>query len=146
MCVVRNCSRGLFKDGYCKTHHPETQREYRRNNPEKFRHYNMKRYYGIGEDEFQAILDDQGGVCAICGKLNLVERSNTGDVKHLAVDHDHADGVVRGLLCQNCNLGIGSFFDQPLLLRKAAEYLEAHAQSKVNAQNLADEIVRELTG
>ena len=56
--------------------------------------------------------------CFICG----VELQLSKDV-HL--DHDHATDQVRGLLCRNCNLGLGSFKDSPELLRRAAFYLEA---------------------
>jgi hypothetical protein len=47
-----------------------------------------------------------------------------GDSKHLGIDHDHGTGKVRGLLCRDCNQGIGRFHDNPAILRKAADYIE----------------------
>ncbi len=61
------------------------------------------------------MLVDQGGVCALC---------RTAPAAH--VDHDHATGGVRELLCFNCNGGLGQFKDDPALLRAAARYVEAH--------------------
>jgi len=78
----------------------------------------MKKF-GITYADYKAMHDKQAGKCAICG-------AEIGDVmgNRLYVDHDHATGSVRGLLCSACNFGIGKFKDSPLLLRKAAEYLE----------------------
>lgn len=58
------------------------------------------------------MLAEQDGRCKICGQL-----------KKLNVDHDHATGEVRGLLCHGCNVGIGFFRDSPELLRSAIDYL-----------------------
>lgn len=78
----------------------------------------LRRQYGIGASEFDAILHKQGGRCAIC-------RATVGDGMNrpLYVDHCHKAGVVRGLLCSSCNFGIGKFRDDPELLIKAADYL-----------------------
>lgn len=73
-----------------------------------------RRTYGISAEEFDALLEKQGGVCAICVGP---------DPKHL--DHDHETGAIRGILCVNCNQGLGKFFDDPELLERAAAYLRA---------------------
>ena len=65
------------------------------------------------------MLEAQGGVCAIC---------RTGTRRH--VDHDHATGAVRALLCFNCNGGLGQFRDDPCLLHAAALYVEHHRQQQ----------------
>jgi len=75
-----------------------------------------KTLYGVSRAEFDHMLAVQDGKCAICGGSN-------GDQK-LAIDHDHASGRVRGLLCHNCNHAIGKMKDDPARLRRAAEYLE----------------------
>jgi len=67
--------------------------------------------------------DDREGLCDICGKEETVLGS-TGKVKALAVDHDHGTGRIRGLLCNNCNRGIGLLDKEPDLLRRALAYLE----------------------
>lgn len=77
---------------------------------------NRKRLYGIGPEEYAALLEAQGAGCAIC-------RGQSSDGTGLAVDHDHTTGRTRGLLCSSCNNGLGRFRDDPVLLRAAAEYL-----------------------
>ena len=75
----------------------------------------MVRKYDITADEYDEMLGCQDGGCKICGKS--FER-----VK-LAVDHDHNTGKVRGILCENCNRGLGMFKDDPELLKSAVQYL-----------------------
>lgn len=74
------------------------------------------RLLGVTEADYRRMLEAQGGVCAICG--------GTPELRNYAVDHDHATGRVRGLLCRRCNLGVGYFLDRPDLLRAAINYLE----------------------
>lgn len=76
----------------------------------------LERLYGIDRTEYGHMLTLQGGVCAICGETCV-----SGNA--LAVDHDHKTGEVRGLLCANCNRGLGLFKDDPERIRKAIEYL-----------------------
>ena len=83
--------------------------------------------FGITPKEYDGLLKDQGGKCAICG---AIDSDSTG--RRLAVDHDHVTGKVRGLLCHNCNVGIGNFKDDPNLLRKAIKYLEADVSKLTN--------------
>lgn len=90
-----------------------------------WRAYHRARQYGITAEQFDAMLEAQGGVCAICQSNGLNGR--TGRTLH--VDHDHGTGRNRDLLCDNCNLGIGNFRDDPALLRTAADYLEMHAEA-----------------
>ena len=78
----------------------------------------LKRRFGITMDDYQAMLDSQGGQCLICGTTE----SYLGH--RLAVDHCHTTGKIRGLLCKGCNVGLGNFNDRPELLRNAAAYLE----------------------
>lgn len=78
----------------------------------------LLRLFGLTVEEFDALLDAQGGACAICESP-----CRTG--KRLAVDHDHGTGDVRGLLCAACNRGLGYFRDDPNLLVRAAAYLKA---------------------
>ena len=74
---------------------------------------------GLTLDDYNEMLEKQGGVCAICG-LPPVE-----PYKVLCTDHDHKSNAVRGLLCNHCNLGIAHFKDDVGLLDKAKEYLNA---------------------
>ena len=76
----------------------------------------LKRTYGITKDEYDAMLEMQQAKCGIC-ECNLAE----GRTTH--VDHDHKTGNIRGLLCRNCNLGIGLFEDSTETLKNAIAYL-----------------------
>jgi hypothetical protein len=80
----------------------------------------MRENYGITLDEYEGMLARQGGHCAICPST-LPGRSGR---KYLYVDHCHDTGRVRGLLCGNCNDGVGRFRDNPELLRAAIRYLD----------------------
>lgn len=99
-------------------------REWARRNPDKVRVYqrrhDLRRHFGITEAEYDAILAKQGGACAIC--KGPQQRAGA---KHFAVDHDHATGRVRGLLCSRCNVGVGQFLDSPQRLAAALAYLQA---------------------
>lgn len=76
--------------------------------------------YGVTFDEIVALRELQKGRCAVCdAKLK-------GGLKE-HVDHCHRTGLIRGILCSECNTGIGKLKDNPALLRRAAEYLEAKA-------------------
>jgi hypothetical protein len=72
---------------------------------------------------YQALLDSQNGGCAICGVCDG-HRSNGGQTCRLALDHDHQTGRLRGLLCNNCNQGLGRFKDSVALLEAALRYLK----------------------
>lgn len=87
-------------------------------NPEKFRERLLVRKYGLTIEDYDAMLENQGGSCAIC---NTTDPRGHG---RFHVDHNHKTGVVRGLLCTDCNTGIGSLKDSPEHLRAAAIYLE----------------------
>jgi hypothetical protein len=96
------------------------------------------RRYGIGADEFDALVVAQGGVCLICGRDNP---------EH--VDHDHETGKVRGILCFTCNVGLGNYGDDVTRLRNAADYLEGCSPLSAEQQELvalAEARARELVG
>jgi hypothetical protein len=99
--------------------HPETNRKRSREWQERFR---KEKAYGVSLEEFERLLVFQNGVCAVCRQPETATRN--GKAMKLAVDHHHDSGLVRGLLCTNCNNGIGRFGDDPARLRAAADYLE----------------------
>ena len=82
-------------------------------NPQ-YREKARARRYGLTWQTYQAILARQGQACAICGTAE----------RPLCIDHCHASGKVRGLLCGPCNRGLGCYRDGPNLLRAAAAYLD----------------------
>lgn len=93
-------------------------KSWRARNPDKAFAFVLKTRYGISLAEYRRLLDKQGGGCAICGTKDWGKRNRP------CVDHDHATGRVRGLLCINCNTGIGMFDDDPDRMRLAIRYLE----------------------
>jgi hypothetical protein len=74
----------------------------------------LKQVYGLSVEDYDAMLAQQGGVCGIC---------KTRPDKPLFVDHCHATGKVRGLLCHPCNAALGFMRDDPRLTSAATEYL-----------------------
>lgn len=74
--------------------------------------------YGLSLDGYKRLLDEQGGLCAIC-------RGPSGR-RALGVDHDHATGAVRRLPCSTCNSGLGDFHDDPGLMIEGIVYLNQH--------------------
>lgn len=96
---------------------PAHEREKQRNRDSKYR-----LRYGISEFVYQEMLRAQGGLCAICKRPET--RLKHGRIKRLAVDHDHETGRVRGLLCHQCNAGIGNFRDSSILLESASVYIK----------------------
>jgi hypothetical protein len=87
-------------------------REYRENNRDRILAFNRYSHFGLTRSGYEALLEEQGGLCAICRLRAAV-----------AVDHDHDTGGVRGLLCKSCNSGIGLLQDSVEVLESAADYL-----------------------
>ena len=86
------------------------------------RERHLQHSYGMTEDDVAAMLEAQHGVCAIC---------QVADAAH--IDHDHATGAVRGMLCFRCNAALGQFGDDPEVLVRAARYLLTAARQRVRA-------------
>lgn len=105
----------------CKPCRRAARREdYHANNGiEAGRRQNWARY-GLTAQDYRRRLDEQNGRCAIC-------REEPPPGKALHVDHDHATGTTRGLLCHGCNHALGDTKDRPEVLRACADYLEQHA-------------------
>lgn len=103
------------------------ERAWRQKNPDKVKHYqaralvrNRLKLYGVTAEQYADMLARQQGLCYIC------ERPQTEFKKRFSVDHDHATGVTRALLCGPCNTALGGLQDRPDLLRKAATYIEGY--------------------
>lgn len=109
---------------WCRSCSNEYARNYRTTNAQSLHGRHIKSRYGISSEEYEAILDAQGGVCAVCRQPNSQFDQRVGRERKLHVDHDHETGAVRGLLCSRCNNALGSAGDDPERLRALAVYLE----------------------
>lgn len=113
----------LAADGrefYCRQCKNRRSRERRKAHPaarETARAAHLLRTYGISRDQYEALLVDQGGVCAICGQPERTTR-------RMAVDHDHKTGKIRGILCHGCNTGLGAMREKAEVMAAAIRYLE----------------------
>ena len=103
--------RAIFCSGQCKSKYHQRGRV---KTKEDIRRDNLRKY-GVTPEQVSSMAEEQEQRCLICKKETVV----------LCVDHCHQTGVVRGLLCHACNLGIGIFQDDPQKLRDAADYIES---------------------
>jgi len=110
--------------------HPEQMLEYKRayelRNIDKNLDRRLRASFGISLDNYNQMLEVQGGVCAICGRAGQGRDGrgvNPDKPRRLCVDHDHATGAVRGLLCGWCNRTLGRFDNDAERFEKAAAYL-----------------------
>ena len=102
--------------------------EYRkRDNGRTVKNSKLKMLFGITLEDYDRMLAEQNGVCAICEQPERAVHRKNGKVKQLAIDHCHESGAVRGLLCSLCNTALGLFQDDSDLLAKAMRYL-AHSE------------------
>lgn len=84
--------------------------------PEYRANKNLRRKFGMTVEDYDVMLEQQGGKCAIC-------KSEEPKGKRFSVDHNHKTGEVRGLLCNPCNAAIGLLKDSPEVIESAKEYL-----------------------
>jgi hypothetical protein len=91
--------------------------------PRKQSSYKLMAQYNLTLEDYTNLLEKQGGVCCIC-KQKETAKANAGYTKSLAVDHCHSTGKIRGLLCQSCNTGLGSFKDNIDTIQNAILYLK----------------------
>lgn len=106
-------------------------REYRKDNPARFKEIALKKKFGIGLDDYMKMYISQNGKCAICGKDGAMASEKFDVARTLVVDHCHNSHKIRKLLCSKCNRGLGCFSDDSETLKKAALYLKSHQNSVV---------------
>lgn len=100
---------------YCKPCHNQRTKLYKQRKHGGEKNYLLAHRYGLTREELDRLLAAQDGLCAVC---------RTAEPRH--VDHCHDSSEVRGLLCLNCNQGLGRFEDDIPTLRRAIVYLLAH--------------------
>ena len=97
------------------------QKQYREENRRVLSDRERKRKFGITPERYAEMFNSQNGLCAICNQPETATRM--GKVKTLAVDHCHTTGIVRGLLCADCNTGIGKLKEDFDIFNSAIQYL-----------------------
>ena len=123
--IIKNVTEkpGIFKKGRTPWNkgkinpNRQTKKEEYKKHEKKYWERNIKKRFGINLEEYDKLLKEQNGICAICRKKPTMI---------LSVDHNHKTGKVRGLLCYNCNVGIGMFRENISLMKKGIKYLEKH--------------------
>lgn len=108
----------------------KAEREWRARNPDKIKAKSEARAtarLGMPPEAYDNMLEAQYGECCIC----TLPAEDNG--KRLAIDHDHASGQVRGLLCSECNLALGLFKDDPGIVLAAAVYLMSFKRQVIEA-------------
>lgn len=99
---------------YSREYAKRKRRQYK---PGELRERNLKAKFNLTSEQYELLLSTQSGVCGICEEKCSVR-------SFLSVDHDHATGRIRGLLCSACNMALGGFKDSRDLLNKAILWLE----------------------
>lgn len=129
--IKAKARRADYHSVYVRTHRSERNaylRAWCKNNPElrylRYLRHRLKSKYGLTIEQYHAILKRQHGLCAICGMKLRVSTPEERLVRYgnMAVV-DHKGKVVRGILCNNCNRGIGLLGENIATLRRAIRYL-----------------------
>jgi hypothetical protein len=128
----KECSSQRYKNWIAKEDkkisNRATQKAWVKNNPDRCTNARLKYRFGITLEQYNLMLQEQSNKCAICG---ITEKDHTLKMKNkFHVDHCHSTGLIRGLLCNNCNVSLGGFKDSKEILECAIKYLTdppAHA-------------------
>ena len=129
--IVKSGKRKGHPAGACKDCRTELHKTRKRNDPSIYERIEwpckLKRLYGLTVEQYDNILSEQKGRCAICGSESSQSRSYklVGRAK-FSVDHCHTTGKVRGLLCTKCNRALGLMNDSIESVLRMAEYLKKH--------------------
>lgn len=104
------------KQNNCKECYRKKRKLIYKDKKELFATQQIKRKYGLSKTSLDELYRKQNNCCAICGRLKREDEK-------FCIDHNHRTGKVRGLLCANCNLGIGHFNDDIFIMQRVIEYL-----------------------
>lgn len=111
----RRRARGVPAKRFRKDYTDEEWKAHRR---KQDRGYSLKKLYGITMEDYERMLDEQHGGCAVCG--------TPPGARRLHVDHDHETGKVRSLLCNGCNAALGHLKEDPARMTAMAHYIIRH--------------------
>lgn len=112
-CKVRPMAYPDSNNHWCKICLAETRKA--RYDAGKIRDRNLRQNYrGFTSGDYDALFAKRGSACAVCGKQQK---------QHLHVDHNHTTGIVRGLLCSDCNTALGHLRDSPVIIQSLLQYI-----------------------
>lgn len=114
----RPCKHGHFLRWVSSNNCVQCDADARKRHAQSQRQRRIEKTYGLTPSQHQAMFDAQEGRCAICNRSH-------SDRFQMHLDHCHSSSRVRGLLCQQCNQGLGLFYDDASILLRAMEYLNA---------------------
>lgn len=117
------------RSSYCKDCLHDAYTKVRKKKAQYKIKYQLQKLYGLTLEQYHQMFEDQKGVCSICKQPELARRKDGSKIP-LHVDHDHVTGLVRSLLCQCCNQGLGHFKDNVQLILKAADYISYHQRKQ----------------
>lgn len=131
-CFHKNTTRKSGLQSRCKDCQKITGKEWFKNNPEKIKEYDKRRYpkhegwrrqrrYGISPEEFEKKFESQGRKCAIC-------KSVDPGWKNWCLDHNHVTGENRGILCNGCNAAVGFSRESEIILLSIIDYLRSYSK------------------
>lgn len=116
----KHAAKGLCSNCYCRDYGANNRarlnanaKNWSRRNPDRVRAARIKYRYGITSEDVRLRVVEQGGLCKVCAAAPATD-----------VDHNHVTGMVRGVLCGDCNRAIGLLRDDPDRMRRAASYVE----------------------
>lgn len=118
-CKVCSAAHAKFRKARDPEYVARKGREWRAKNPERAKDLLLRYNYGVEIGTYGEMLVAQNGVCAICGTNDPGLPRYT----RFHVDHCHDSKKIRGLLCSNCNIGIGNLMHSEVILRSAIDYL-----------------------
>jgi Recombination endonuclease VII len=90
---------------------------------ENWTDHRLRTDFGMTTEDWDVLFESQGNGCAICGSKKPGRKDN-----HWCLDHNHENGKPRGILCHNCNMGIGNFKDNRGLIKEAIKYLARNSK------------------
>ena len=134
--ICRSCRNKRKRNSYPERKEKvvSQMRQARRDNPARFREYDMKKRFKFGLEEFERMFEEQGRKCAACGSTDSGEKPP----RTWHIDHDHSccptrrrtcGKCVRGILCRWCNMSLGNAKDDPARLRALANYVESYQKT-----------------
>lgn len=126
---TKNHERAKQQTREWKQRNPERAKEWKRLNPLKVKGSQLKHAYGITLEEYQAMLRSQHHKCAACD-VDLTQMPTN----QIHIDHCHTTGAIRGILCGSCNRALGLMRDNPVRLRKLADYVERFATLSLSSR------------